>query len=141
MFAAAHVYWALGGSVGLAESAGADLAAERPTWFVVGGLYGVAVLLSGAAVLGVVLGRRALSDRSRRVLRLLVTALAALLLAPAVVVELVLLADPGYGGGAVSRDQRYWTLVLWNPWFLVGGTFFGVAAMRARRPPGKPSRR
>lgn len=28
----------------------------------------------------------------------------------------------------VSPEQRLWTLVLWNPWFLVGGLVFGVSA-------------
>lgn len=37
VFAALHFYWALGGDLGLAVSAG-PLAEERPLWFVVVGL-------------------------------------------------------------------------------------------------------
>lgn len=37
-FAVLHVYWALGGSAGLAGSAGEQLATERPGWFVAVGL-------------------------------------------------------------------------------------------------------
>ena len=137
-FAAAHLYWALGGALGLAESAGERLAVERPTWFVLGGLYGVAVVLLGTAALGVLLGRGAPTGQRGRVLCLLTMGVAAVLLLRAVGVELVLLADPdpGYGNGAVSPAQRFWTLVLWNPWFLLGGALFGLAA-RAAHPGGR----
>lgn len=51
-FAGLHLYWALGGSTGLASSAGQDLASRRPATFVVFGLYGVALtLLAGAALI------------------------------------------------------------------------------------------
>ena len=40
LFAVLHLYWALGGAWGLAESAGPRLAADRPGWFVALGLYG-----------------------------------------------------------------------------------------------------
>lgn len=39
LFAALHFFWALGGSAGLATSAGVELATERPDWV---------LLLSGA---------------------------------------------------------------------------------------------
>lgn len=53
-FAALHLFWAFGGSAGLASSAGRDLANRRPTNFVVLGLYGVAlVLLCGVALIRV----------------------------------------------------------------------------------------
>ena len=130
-FAGLHVYWAMGGTVGLAESAGARLAEERPTWFVVGGLYGVAATLLTAAALAVALARVRITDR-RRLLPLLGLGLAAVLLLRAVVVEVLLLSDAGYGKGAVSADQRWWSLVLWNPWFLAGGATFALAALGAR---------
>ena len=44
-FACLHLFWALGGSIGLASSAGRDLAGRRPASFVIFGLYGTAVLL------------------------------------------------------------------------------------------------
>ncbi|MFE6128315.1 DUF3995 domain-containing protein [Streptomyces sp. NPDC056437] len=49
-FAGLHVYWAVGGDVGLSVSAG-PLAAERPLWFVVAGLWGVGALCLLAALL------------------------------------------------------------------------------------------
>jgi hypothetical protein len=131
-FAALHLFWALGGSAGLAESAGARLARERPTQFVVGGLYGVAVVLAVAVVLGVALARSPLNSR-RRWLPLLGAGVAAVLLLRAISVEALLLADAGYGDGAVSGAQRWWTLALWNPWFLLGGLLFALAALAASR--------
>jgi hypothetical protein len=47
-FAGLQPYWGLGGSVGLAESAGAALADERPGWFAAVGLYGAALLFGAA---------------------------------------------------------------------------------------------
>jgi hypothetical protein len=51
IFGAVHVFWALGGDAGLASSAGARLAAQRPELFVVFGLWGVAAVLAGGALL------------------------------------------------------------------------------------------
>ena len=131
-FAALHLYWALGGSVGLPESAGVTLATERPAWFVLGALYGVAGALLVAAVLGVALARGTITGR-RRLLPLLGTGVAALPVLRAVGIEILLLTDTGYGDGAVDADQRRWTLALWNPWFLAGGAAFGTAALAAHR--------
>ena len=131
-FAVVHLYWALGGELGLAESAGRRLADERPAAFVLGGLYGVGLALLVAAALGAALARLRITGR-RRLLPLLGAGVAAVLLARAVVVEVLLLADPGYGGGAISAAQRWWALVLWNPWFLLGGITFALAALAARR--------
>lgn len=129
LFALVHLYWALGGSVGLAESAGRTLAQERPLGFVLTGLYGVALALAVAAALGLLLTR----DRSPRLLPLCGFTVSAVLLLRAGVVEALLLTDAGYGGGDIGAAQRFWSLVLWNPWFLVGGVLFGFAAAGARR--------
>ena len=100
--------------------------------FVVGGLYGVALALAVAAVLGVALARNPVAGR-RRWLPLLGAGVAVVLVLRAVGVELLLLADAGYGDGAVSPAQRWWTLVLWNPWFLLGGITFAIATAAATR--------
>ena len=131
LFAAVHLYWGLGGDAGLAESAGSRLAAERPGWFVALGLYGVAALLLGAAALGVLLSRGP-RDGRWRLLPLLGAGVAAVLVLCAVTVQ-VLLSDDGYGGGAISAAQRSWTLAVWNPWFLLGGIAFCLAAAAAWR--------
>ena len=132
-FAVLHLYWALGGTVGLAGSAGRRLAEERPIEFVLGGLYGVALLLLAAAGLAVLLARRPRPPRWRRLLPVLGAGVGAVLALRAVVVHVLLLADPGYGGGAITAAQRTWTLWVWNPWFLLGGALFGLAGMAARR--------
>ena len=133
LFAALHLFWAAGGAPGLAESAGRELAAERPLWFVAAGLYGVALALVAAAALGVLLARSPLPGRAGPLLPLLGAGIAVLLSVRAVGIQALLLTDAGYGGGAVSPAQRWWTLLLWNPWFLFGGLLFGLAAGAARR--------
>ena len=133
LFAALHLFWAAGGALGLAESAGRELAAERPLWFVAAGLYGVALALVAAAALGVLLARSPLTGRAGWSLPLLGAGVAVLLLVRAVGIQALLLSDAGYGGGAVSPAQRWWTLLLWNPWFLFAGLLFGPAAGAARR--------
>lgn len=137
LFAAAHLYWALGGSAGLAESAGVELARDRPTWFVVLGLYGVALLLAGGAVLGAALAHGPRGRRTSRLLPIVGGGIAGVLLLRAVVVEALLLFDTGYGNGAISPAERFWTLVLWDPWFLIGGVAFARAALGAHRLPAR----
>jgi hypothetical protein len=61
------------------------------------------------------------------------------LLGRAIGVEALLLSDANYGDGAISRSERFWTLTLWNPWFLVGGLAFGLAAVAAFRSPARPT--
>ncbi|WNV76828.1 DUF3995 domain-containing protein [Geodermatophilus sp. DSM 44513] len=133
-FAALHVYWALGGGVGLAQSAGAELARTRPTAFVLVGLWGVAALLSAGSTswCALALGR----PRGRRLrVAAIVTGSAAgvLLLVRALVVQGVLLLDAGGVASSVGPDQTRWSLWLWNPWFLLGGAAFLVAAHHLAR--------
>ncbi|MFF6888570.1 hypothetical protein ACFY9F_35940 [Streptomyces sp. NPDC012421] len=49
-------------------------------------------------------------------------------------VEVMLLTGLGRDA-SVSDEQRTWTLTLWNPWFIAGGTAFGLAALHAGRKP------
>lgn len=126
--AALHFFWALGGSAGLAASAGAQLAAERPTWFVVGGLWGVGGLLLIGAALVVALARGSLRGRLRRLFVFAGGAVGLLLLARGVGIEILLITGAFDGNAALGPGQTYWTLVLWNPWFVVGGIAFGLAS-------------
>lgn len=66
LFAALHIYWALGGAFGLESSAGVVLARDRPLWFVLFGLWGVAIVLLAGAALGFVLTRRQLDGLPAR---------------------------------------------------------------------------
>ncbi|GAA0589881.1 hypothetical protein GCM10010174_00990 [Kutzneria viridogrisea] len=124
LFAALHVYWALGGDLGLADSAGPELAAQRPTWFVLGCLWAAAACLLAIAVLAVAMRRW-----PNRLLLLACWAVAGLLLVRAVGVTLLLLT----GAAEVSEGERFWSLVLWNPWFLLGGIAYLLAVRQPSR--------
>jgi len=130
-----HLFWAFGGSVGLAESAGAQLARDRPTWFVLPGLFGVAALLAASTVLGLRMARQ----QPGLLLPVVGAGVAGVLLLRAIDIETLLLADADYGRRAITAGERFWTLVLWNPWFLAGGVAFGLAAVAARRPAARPT--
>lgn len=142
LFSALHVYWALGGSVGLAESAGNELAAERPTWFVVYGLWGVAALLLLAAAVGHMLAVGRLGGRAQVLLRSAAFVIAAILLLRGMAIEALILLGVYDGNESLSAAQKHWTLVLWNPWFIAGGLAFAAAltagwrSRGVRRQPG-----
>lgn len=133
LFAAVHVFWALGGSVGLASSAGARIAASRPLAFVLLGLWGVAAAL----LLGAVLIAWCTRDvRWRRLGGVAIGVVGAALLARGVLVEVLLLADVGGVRQSVGADETRWSLLLWNPWFVLGGALWlAVARQLARQPP------
>jgi hypothetical protein len=41
----------------------------------------------------------------------------------------LMLAGAYEGNDAISASQQHWSLVLWNPWFVVGGVAFLLAAL------------
>lgn len=132
-FATLHFYWALGGSWGLSASAG-PLAEKRPGWFVAVGLWGVGMLCLVGGVLGWLLARPSPRGLAGRAVKALGWCACAVLLARGIAVEVLLLTDTAEID--VSPEQRLWTLVLWNPWFLVGGLVFGLAAWASGRAKG-----
>ncbi len=98
-FAGLHLFWALGGAWGLSVSAG-PLADERPTWFVVVGLWGVGLLCLAGGVLGWLLAVPRPPGPVGRALRLLGWCVCAVLLVRGVAVEVLLLSGAsGPGGG------------------------------------------
>lgn len=127
IFAGLHFFWALGGEVGLDVSAGEELATERPAWFVAGGLWGVGLLCLVGAAVALGLRRRGVRGRGWQALRLLGQGICALLLVRGVVVEALLIAGVSTVG-EVSTAQKFWTLAVWNPWFILGGALFGLAS-------------
>ncbi|MEJ8659301.1 DUF3995 domain-containing protein [Streptomyces sp. MS1.AVA.4] len=126
-FAGVHCFWALGGEVGLDVSSGERLASERPTWFVAGGLWGVGILCLVGAAVAIGLQRRGVHGRRWRALRWLGVAICVLLLTRGFLVEVLLIAGVPTVG-EISAAQKFWTLALWNPWFILGGLVFGLAA-------------
>jgi len=129
-FAALHVYWALGGSAGLASSAGTDFATRRPASFVAFGLWGVAaLLLIGAIVTGFAASFR-FPARVGRILGWLIGAAGLALFARGVLVEFLLLADVGGVRTEVGPEQTRWSHLLWNPWFIAGGVLLFWAGIR-----------
>ncbi|MBX7551844.1 hypothetical protein [Streptomyces sp. NPDC004232] len=54
---------------------------------------------------------------------------------------MLLLTDIAGQEADVSPEQRLGTLVLWNPWFLVGGLVFGLSAREFGRADGSSSGR
>ena len=127
LFALLHLFWALGGSWLLASSAGATLAEDRPTWFVIGGLWGVAVVLVVGAAIGVALARRLVGGRAGRLASMVSCVGGACLILRGVAVQVVLLTDAGGVASNVGEQQTRVSLVLWNPWFVLGGLFFAAA--------------
>jgi hypothetical protein len=134
-FAVAHFYWALGGDVGLGVSAG-PLAQERPGWFVALGLWGVGALCLAGALLGRFLARPVLPGPAGRAVTAFGWCACAVLLVRGLAVEVLLLADVAVD---IGPEQRTWTLLLWNPWFLIGGLVFGAASW-GRAGAASPSR-
>ncbi|MFI9025628.1 DUF3995 domain-containing protein [Streptomyces sp. NPDC053560] len=133
LFAGLHFYWALGGDRGLSVSAGQALATERPSWFVAAGLWGVGILCLAGGALGWLLTRPRLPRPVGPTVRWLGRSAAALLIIRAAAIELLLLTGSPRLDASVSADQRFWTLVSWNPWFALGGLLFGLAAWGSGR--------
>ena len=127
LFAAPHLYWAMGGRAGLgAEAAEADAALGETAFFI----YNLAVtgLAMCGATIAVVL-RRA-GPRLRNLL-LLASAVASALLLLRGAIGLTLL------GLSVLRStfdgQTPVLLLAIEPWFLIGGLAYGAMVLRQRR--------
>ncbi|MFF0449014.1 DUF3995 domain-containing protein [Streptomyces sp. NPDC004609] len=127
IFAGVHFFWALGGEDGLDISAGKQLAVERPDWFVVGGLWAVGFLCLAGALVALGLRRRGVHGRPWTLLKLLGSGIGVLLLVRGIGVETLLITGAS-GVDGVSSAQKFWTLALWNPWFILGGVLFSLAA-------------
>lgn len=136
-FATLHFYWALGGNWGLSVSAG-PLAETRPAWFVAVGLWGVGMLCLVGGVLGRLLARPRPHGPLGRVVKALGWSVCVVLLVRGIAIEMLLLTDTAGQQADISPQQRLWTLVLWNPWFLVGGLVFGRSAREFGRADGRP---
>ena len=102
-FACLHLFWALGGSIGLASSAGYDLAERRPTSFVIFGLFGVAMcLVVGIGVIAVTQSSR-IAERWRHAATVLVAVVGVGLAIRGVSLEVLLAMNSAGCGRALGR--------------------------------------
>ena len=129
MFAVLHLFWAAGGKTALASSAGQDLADRRPAVFVLFGLVGVAVLLLAGMLLIGLLARNAGPPRLAATARALVFAAGVALCLRGIGLEVLLSVNAGLRHDVGPLETR-WSLVLWNPWFVLGGALFLLTALR-----------
>jgi len=127
---ACHLFWAFGGSIGLASSAGYELAERRPTSFVVFGLFGVVMcLVVGIGVIAVTQSSR-IAERWRHTAAVLVAVVGVGLAIRGVSLEVPLAMNVGGLQASVGPLETHWGLVLWNPWFALGAALFIVTAIR-----------
>jgi hypothetical protein len=132
-FACLHLFWALGGSIGLASSAGRDLAGRRPASFVIFGLYGTALLLViGILTIAVTQSPRA-ARRLRRAVTLLLAVVGVVLVLRGLALEILLATNTAGLRANVGPLETRWSLILWNPWFALGGALFIATARQASR--------
>jgi Protein of unknown function (DUF3995) len=132
IFAAVHLYWATGGDVGLASSAGTELATRRPWSFVAAGLWGTALLLLMGAVFSAGLAHWRLRG-GRRGTAFVSWLAGIVLVARGLLVEVVLLTGAGGVASSVGSLETHWSLVLWDPWFIAGGLLLLLAARQFQR--------
>ena len=141
-FATPHLYWAVGGRVGLgfalAWRGDDEEALIRDPWFIAFGLWGVAAasILAASVALALVrpwgrmFPRRALLTAAWGVCTVMV--LRALVYPGFIFSGLRVL---GVLRSSASADPAWvrWDLLLFSPWFAVGGLLFGLAAWRYGR--------
>lgn len=137
MFGAVSFYWAAGGTLGtgrLAKSVRELGLVRDPTFITEVWITGILKVLAGLLALALVRpwGRRL----PRRPLRAAVWAAGGLLilyggsgLVQAALIEAGVIDVPASMGEAAVR----WYLVLWEPWWLLGGFLFAAAAWSTRQ--------
>lgn len=143
VFAAINAYWGLGGTVGLGTLGPAIAELARDPWFVALGVWGVGVLKVLAGLLALALVRPWGRRLPRRLLLVAAWGLGAgmslyggaLLVQHGLMLAGVIRIPAGLGWTATV-----WHIVLWDPWWLLGGVAFAVAARRFRRASRGPSR-
>lgn len=130
VFAAPHVYWAVGGRAGLGAEAAAADAALATWWFAAYNVVATVLALVGAWLAPAL--AQGWPGPLRRWWHPVVTAAAVLLLVRGAI-GLVGLALAAAGEGIDSPV----VLLAVEPWFVLGGLLFGALALASRRP-GRP---
>jgi hypothetical protein len=130
LFAIPSIYWAAGGSIG-EETIAADieeaLGELGEPWFVA--LTGIAKVIAGLLPLALVLVP--LDNTPRHALALVVALIGVgmILYAVANLIEHgLMLPDVIDTPGSLGRSALHWHFFFWDPWWLLGGILFVVAA-------------
>lgn len=135
VFAAMSFYWALGGTVGMNTQSEQILALSGEAWFVaVVWATGVLKVLAGLLALALV---RSWGRTIPRWLLLVAAWGTGMLLSLYGGANLAVRALMAVGFMDTPESMRsaaaYWHLVLWDPWWLLGGILFLLAAWRYSR--------
>ena len=120
------------GTAGLVSSAGRNWPPGGRSGSSSSGLWGVGLLLLVEAGLALKLTRRQASGRLRCLVTVAGWAVSLVLLLRGIGIEVLLLSGFYESNSAVTSSQVYWSLVLWNPWFILGGMAFALASLTAR---------
>jgi hypothetical protein len=138
LFAAVSVYWAAGGTAGIETQSASiqELGEQRDPWFVAV-LWGTGILKAAGGLLGLALvqpwGR--LFPR-----RFLLIAAWGAGLGMAIYGGLGILVDAFRIVGVIPIPEAadlatvLWHILLWDPWWLLGGILFVAAARHSQRP-------
>jgi hypothetical protein len=97
------------------------------------GLWGTALLLMIGAVFCAGLARWRPRGRAQRGMTVLGWTAGTLLFARGLLLELVLSTGAGGVASSVGPSETHWSLILWNPWFIVGGVLLLLATRHFRR--------
>lgn len=79
------------------------------------------------------LAQRRIGGRAARLVIMLSSLGGALLLLRGVAVQVMLLTDAGGVASNVGEQQTRVSLVLWNPWFVLGGLLFAATGIQSWR--------
>ncbi len=129
-FAIVHLYWSLGGTIGISTLGGEieRMARERTLWFIIVAAWGVAILKTVAGVVALA-GVQVWGAKVPRWFLLLATwgiGVLFTLYGLAGMVQRILMVS-----GALRTPDDFparWHLFLWDPWWTLGGILFLLAA-------------
>jgi hypothetical protein len=136
LFAAVHFYWAVGGRVGIETIGPAVTEFAEDFWFVIIGLWGVGVGCVGLGLFALALVQpwgNAIPHWMRQAVAWGIGTLFALYGGALLVQHGLMLAGvigipPGLGATAAR-----WHLLVWDPWWLLGGALLLATAWSTRR--------
>ena len=138
-FATLSFYWAAGGTLGVETNAPAitrPVLAREPGWIALLWITGALKLIAGLLALALVRPwGRALPRRLLLAGGWVAFAIMALYEGAASLVQhALMLAGAIATPAGLGETSARWHLLLWDPWWLLGGVLFGLATWRYQRP-------